>query len=299
MAICSLCITNEKLTAAIGKAGAKRVKLKSFAAAALPEGALINGVITDERLLTQALDELASRLPKNALKDIHIALRTSQIYVKRMTVPKMPHKKLLAWIADAFSDVAGGEEMFYDYMTLEHDKESGGQVALLCAAQKSMIEGIVKFFTAKGLSIAAIDTTLSAQIKLVRLLKETREGTFILLAMDGAGMDASLFVNGSFRFSNSLRLLAARGTPESVTEISRQVSSIIQFNTSERSGQNVSHVYVAGLRSGEERLYEALHATYGLEAGPLTDEEGCVVSPKDCKLPLTDYIHAVGNLIEL
>lgn len=298
MASCSLCITNERLSAVVGTANGGRVRLKSFAAAALPEGALINGVITDERLLTQALGVLCESLPKNALRDVRIAIRTSQISTKRMTVPALPRKKLITWVADTFSDVAGGEEMLYDYMPLEHDKVSGGQVALLCAAQKPMIESLVKYFEAQGVSIDSIDTALSAQIKLVRLLKETRGETFILLTMDGAGMDASLFVGGSFRFANSVRLLAERGTPESVAEISRQVSSIIQFNASERSGQNIAHVYAAGLRTDEDRLLSALEGTYGIEAGPLTDEAGCIVSPPESKLPLADYSLAVGNLID-
>jgi hypothetical protein len=295
----SLCISNEKLTAVCGSATPKRASVKSFASAMIPEGALLNGVITDERLLTLALDELREKLPKNALQDVKIALRTSLIYVKRMVVPALPQKKMLDWVSGAFSGVADNEELYYDYMFLERDSATGGHVALLGAAQKSMIAGLAKYFEAQNMSISSIDTTLSAQIKLMRLLDETRESTFILLVMDGVGMDAALFTGGSFRSNSSVRLFAERGTPESAAEISRQVSSIIQFNAAERSGQRITHVYIAGLRPGEERLFETLKAAYGLEACPLPDESDCVDSPPDSKLPLTEYVNAVGNLIDL
>lgn len=295
----SLCISNEKLTAVCGSATQKHASVKSFASAMIPEGALLNGVITDERLLTVALDELREKLPKNALQDVKIALRTSLIYVKRMVVPALPQNKLLDWVSGAFSGVADNEELYYDYMFLERDGATGGHVALLAAAQKPMIAGLAKYFEAQNVSIASIDTTLSAQIKLMRLLDETRESTFILLVMDGVGMDAALFTGGAFRSNSSVRLFAERGTPESAAEISRQVSSIIQFNAAERSGQRITHVYTAGLRPGEERLYETLKAAYGLEACPLPDASDCVDSPPDSKLPLTEYVNAVGNLIDL
>ncbi|MDO4571952.1 MAG: hypothetical protein Q4C13_01185 [Clostridia bacterium] len=295
----SLCITNEKLSLVCGSASARRIRVRDFAAATLPAGALINGVITDERLFKQALDELREKLPKKALRDVKIALRTSQIYVKRMPVPKMPSRKLLEWIAGEFAGVAGGEELLYDYALLERGREKGGQAALLCAVQRTLIENLARFFAAEGVSIACIDTALSAQIKLMRLFKRTREGTYILLMMDGDGMDASLYVNGAFRFSNSVRLLAERCTPESAAEISRQVSSIIQFNSSERSGQHVSNVYIAGLRPGEEGLIDTLQASYDLEAGVLEDAEGCIVPPPERRLPLPDFAAALGNLMDM
>ena len=94
----SLCITNEKLSAVCGTASLRQCNIQSFASAALADGTLLNGIITDERLLTMALDELRSKLQKNMMQNVKIALRTSFIYAKRMSVPHLPRKKLTsAW----------------------------------------------------------------------------------------------------------------------------------------------------------------------------------------------------------
>ena len=142
----SLCITNERLTAVCGAASLKQGNIQSFASASIVDGALLNGIITDERLVTIALDELRSKLPKNSLQGVRIALRTSFIYAKRMAVPHLPRKKMLGWIEGAFSDVGAREALYYDYMVLEQEKMAEGQVALLCAAQKAMIGSLAKYF---------------------------------------------------------------------------------------------------------------------------------------------------------
>lgn len=294
----SLCIMNERISAVVGTASGKRVRVKEFASVPLSEGTLINGVITDERLLTLALDELRDKIGKRALSNVRVALRSNQIFTKRMAVPAMPRRKILEWAAGEFADTAGSEELLCDYSILGKDAETGAQTALLCAAQKPMIESFITLLNGQGISIASIDTRLSAMIKLAGLLRETRESTFILLGFDGNSLDTQMFVGGEYHMSSSVRLFAERGTPESAAEISKQVSSLLQFNTARRSGAQVTHVYTTGLRAGEDRLRELLKSTYDLETGELTDEGGCIVSPADKPLPLTDYAGAVGNLID-
>jgi Tfp pilus assembly PilM family ATPase len=291
----SLSISNEKMTAVSGRAVKNRVLLTRFASVPLPAGAVINGVITDEKALGEGLKAL-SKAMGGKLGNVKLVLGSSQIYTKRGMVPKLPRKKVLELVAGEFSDLdAGDDEMIYDYAVLGDMGADKGNAALLCAAKKSLVGAYAELFAAGKMRLTGLTMTHDALCKLVRLLPQTREDSFVLLDFDGNTLDALLFVEGEFRFSNRIRLIADKGTPESTGEILRVVSSLIQFNTAQRSGHAVETVYLLGAGEREPLLSAGIQTTLDLTARELTDESGVIKAGDGFRLDA--FAFAVGNLL--
>lgn len=298
----SLYISNERITAVCGSAGTKGASIRRFAEAPLPEGSVINGVITNESGVVEALQSVRGVL-RGAMREVRLLVGSSQVYYKRAVIPKVSSKKKLAeWMGNEFSDVDAATDaddaLIYDYMPMQDLGGDKGESAFLCAARRSMIATYVELFGTQKIRLSCIDIAQAAQYKLMRLLRGAEGGTFIVLAFDGNTLDATLYVSGEYRFNNRIRLLAERGTPESTEEITRNVSSLLQFNLSERSGESVSDVYVIGGRENEEGLPASVQTAFDLPTRVLADENKVIkASGEGFDLPL--YAYAVGNLIRL
>ncbi|MEG1523944.1 MAG: hypothetical protein RRZ24_08940 [Clostridia bacterium] len=291
----SLYIANERITAVVGHAVDGHACIKQYASVPLAAGSVLGGVITDEKGLSEALLQLREAF-QGGWKRVRLVIGGNQINVKRAVVPKISQKQLKDWVANEFSDVELDDDaLICEYMLLSDLGKDKGNTALLCAAKESLIASYVELFDTLGIKIACINTTLPVLQKLVRFLEKNRQGACIVLSMDGNALDATLFVRGEFRFNNRARLIAARGTAESTAEISRMVSSIIQFNLSERSGESITNVYVIGCRPEENDMLQNISTAYDLPAAVLKDS-GHVVTAPDSAFALSDYAYAVANL---
>ena len=294
----SLYISNERLMAVCGRVNSRRIAIRAYAEMDLPAGSVINGVITNEAAFAEALKQLAGQMGKS-FADVRIVLNASRVYVKRAVLPRLPKGKLIELVAGEFTDVDtdADDELIYDCMTLRSLGAGQGNAALICAAKRSLVASYAELFDSLKIRLSGMDTVHAALIKLTGLLPQTREKTFIVLGLDGNTVDATLFTGGEFRLNNRARLIAERGTAESTAEISRMVSSILQFNASERSGAVIGGVFVIGARGGEAAMCASIAAAYDLPATALEDEGGLIAAPGDGTFELSQYAYAVGNLI--
>ena len=293
----SICIYNERIVAVRGRSTNRGVRIRRCASVPLPDQTMINGVVTDEARFAEAFRRLEGELGGPRLSHALIALSTSQIYVRRAVAPNLPKRKLLQWAENAFSDMdSADDELLYDCAVLSRLGRDRGSAALVLAAKKSLILAYDELFSALNARIDGIDSTHFALQKLIRLLKDTRDGTSIVLAFDGNVLDSTLYAKGLYRFSTRTRLLAERGTPEGAREVGRTVSSILQFNVSER-GDAVTDVYFTGLAPAEEGLMQSVAAAFTVNAAALCDPDKAVRFPRGSDARLADYACAVGNLI--
>ena len=294
----SLYISNQRLMAVTGSANQRRIQVKAYQEAALPAGSVINGVITNEGAFCQGVQELAKQMGKG-FTNVRIVLNASRIYTKRVVLPRLAKAKLMELVAGEFADLdtEADDGLIYDCMPLGAPSSMGqGRATLACAARASLVASYVELFNSLDVKLSGIDGAQSALIKLADTLPATKGETFITLGLDGNTLDASLFINGVFRHNNRNRLIADRGTPECIAEISKMVSSLIQFNASERSGAEIGNVYAIGLLPGESPLLNSIAAAYDVNATVLTDSSGLVSAPGE-GFALDQYAYAVGNLI--
>lgn len=287
----SLYLCNRTVYAAAGSGSRSGAAVKTLCQAELPEGCLINGVITNEAELTDALKDFfaAYQLPAQR---VALVAGGSQFQHKLVTVPDLPEKKLRPIVTRELGAAEG--QLLDDYMPLRRDPRTRSQTLLATRVEKSVVDSYVALAKAAGLTLCSIDMALACLIKLVRVLPPLADRTFIVLEFDGENLFAALFVQGQYSYSTRSRLFSERGTPGSAAEVAQKVSGILQFHLTNKSGHRITDVYFGGCGGAElERCRPAVEAL-GLAAARLPEAPGV-------RLPaghsLSDAVFVAGNLI--
>lgn|GEM_PF-132531 len=232
-----------------------QLKIQNFKTLPLEAGVLINGVITNEDALrdtiTTALEE-----DHNLFKNMNLIIDSSLIMTKNIEVPKLSPKALSALALGEFEDTAGN----YDDLIVDYSSIPGpiGQNMFCCAVEKRVLEPYVALFESLKIKINSIDIGLSAIIKYVSGTKDYNGMTFALNIVDGNNLLSLLFENGLYIFSNRSRLMADRGTDAFASELSTRLSSLIQFNKSEKSEHTLVMSLYAGLDEFELNTLKTL-----------------------------------------
>ena len=286
----SLYLCNRTVYAAVGSPARGGAALSVVCQAELPEGCLINGIITNEAALTAALKEFFSA---NALpaKRVALVLGGSQFQHKVLTLPDLPDKKLRSIVTKELG-MGAGSQTLDDWMLLRRDMKAHSQTVLATRVERSVIEGLLSAAKGAGLTLCCIDTGLSCLIKLVRAIPALAGRTFILLAFDGENLAALLFVQGQYSYSTRSRLFNTRGTPEAAAEIAQKLSGILQFHLTNKSDHRITDVYFAKCGAGELESCRPGAEALGLTVSMLPDAPGLRLPYGCCA---ADAVFAAGS----
>lgn len=288
----SLYLCSRTVYAAVGSPTANGARITAAAQTELPEGCLINGVITNEADLAAALKEFfaANKLPTNR---VALMAGGTQFMHRIVTLPAMSEKKRLAVLARELS--TGGAETkapLDDYMLLAHDGK--GDTVLATRVEQAVIAGYDALAKAAGFKLYSIDLGLAALIKAVRTVPALQKETFVLLQFDDDTISAALFEQGQYTYSTRSRLFNPRGSAESGTEIAQKLSGLIQFHTTSKSEHRIETVCFAGSTADDLAVCRPGCEALGLQVDRFPD------SPT-VRLPsgtaLADVLYAAGNLI--
>ena len=247
----SVYLSNEEILILSGTVTPKTIKIKKMISVPMPKHAIINGMLTNEEAIKAVLIQLRKKnvLPK---KGVRLVIDSSSILVKSENVPALRHKQLMELVRNTFAGmVETRTELLYDYAVINAQNMDGKGCTILCTAmEKNHAEMYISLFKEVGTELASIDISLNCVIKLLNFGAELKNRTYILATLDAEYMSSYLFVNGQYSFSGRNRLLAERGTADSAAEISRVISSIVQFHKAQKSEQDIENVYF--LRSSGE-----------------------------------------------
>lgn len=83
-------------------------------------------------------------------------------------------------------------------------------------------------------------------MKLCRRIKSLSATTFLMMVLDHNMLIQTLFVNNTFKMVKRTRIFSQVGTEEFDREIVKNISNMIQFNRSEKTGSEISCVYLCG-----------------------------------------------------
>jgi len=221
-----------------------RLIIEHFKTLPVEAGALINGVITNEDAIRQTLSEAMAENP-NLFRNVKLVIESSLIAVKNVEVPKLKPKELAALAATEFEDTAGNyEDMVVDYSNIPGPN---GTNMFCCGVEKRVIEAYVTLLESLKIRILSIDVGLNAIIQYVTGTRDYNGMTLALNILDGKDMRSILFENGLYIFSTRSRLMADRGTDAFADELSSKLSSLIQFNKSQKSNYVLNMSLYAGL----------------------------------------------------
>ncbi len=187
-----------------GSAGKNRVTIQDAATVRLDEGILLNGVITDERRLCEALNGLQPRIGKH----VDIVVESSEIHTKAVEIPFLRPAAIRQTVRREFGrDADRDEEPIYDYAVLENrvGNENRGRI-LCCAMSRALLEGYRALFSAMGVTLSSCDVGLHALIRAVSLFPSFDRSAYVLTTVERNRMSCALFEGNRYLFSNSARL---------------------------------------------------------------------------------------------
>lgn len=290
----SLYLCSRTVYAAVGSPTARGARITAAASTQLPEGCLINGVITNEADLAEALKAFFA---DNKLPTGRVALIAggSQFMHRIMEMPAMSEKKRLAVLSHELSS-SGAETTapLDDYMLLSRDAKTRTDTVLATRVEQSVIAGYDALAKDAGFKLTCIDLGLAAPIKAVRTIPALQNGTFVVLQFDDDTISACLFVQGQYTYSTRSRLFNPRGTAESGTEIAQKLSGLIQFHIASKSEHQIDTVYFAGADAKDFTVCRPGCEALALKVEQFPDSP-TVSLPKGTAL--ADVLYAAGNLI--
>ncbi|MCJ7835751.1 hypothetical protein MUB23_10165 [Cuneatibacter sp. NSJ-177] len=283
--ITSIYLSNRNIQVTLGDRGKTGQVKKSFSVQIL-EGSLLNGMVTDEAELTRQLEEIWSKyqLPK---KNVELVVDSSRWVSKVVTAPQAKPSVILKNLPLEFADSERQEDACYDYMTLRKLPEGKLQEVMAIMGDSAYVENYCQIFQHIGVELTKMTSARTSAIKLLTPLLAPKKQTCVVMILDGSTLNSMLWLNGAFAYVNKKRLFCERGGAELGMELVRNISSMIQFHASLKSGQEVKSVYLCGVSETELDLCrdsaEAAGFSLGINRLP---------SPEESE------IYSAGNLYE-
>jgi len=154
-------IGSESVRAAVVESGKGAPTLKRFAEMPLPPGVVDSGDIADEGAIAEVVAALwkRHRLPR---KRVVVGIANQRVIVRQVDVPHLEEEELVDALPFQVQDAIPipVEEAVLDYVPLEEFTSPEGDLMLsilVVAAQRDMVEGLVRIANSAGLSVLSID----------------------------------------------------------------------------------------------------------------------------------------------
>lgn len=243
-----------------GSASKTAIHVEDFKQVPLPDGAMINGIITNVDEMCEFLSTIAQEYHlqsgatgANTLlaQPSRIVIQASNIVTKIMEVPPTDESQIREFIKREFTQYgeisAEQDTNLYDYTVLNQIGPDGGVEILAASASRELIDDYRRSFEQATYNIEQIGIGVEALIKLVSLMPELTGQTYMLAQVESSRQTVSMFVDGTFRIFNGYRLTGEPGSDTWINEIGQNLSSMLQFSRAQRGQTELSAVHMAGL----------------------------------------------------
>lgn len=249
----------DKLNLVTGSASPTGIHVEDFRQIPLPEGAMINGIVTNVDLMTDFLGTIAQEYHlqngatgsnKLLTSPSTIVVQASNIVTKIMEVPPVDEAQIREFIKREFTQYGETSEAqdntLYDYTVLNQIGPGGGVEILAAGAASQMIDDYRRAFEQATYRIEQIGVGVEAIIKLVSLLPRLTGQTYMLAQVETSRLTTAMFIDGTFRIFNGYRLTSEPGSDGWVGEIGQNLASMLQFSRAQRGQSELSQIYLAG-----------------------------------------------------
>ena len=229
-----------------GRAEGKHIKIQNFGQIPLPKGGMINGIITDESIMTDFFMQVG-REQDLFRHPTYAVIVNNSVHMRIMDVPAVSENKILEFARTELLQRGGGDEDdVCDYTVLNPRSPAGGMTILAVGVSRTLIQSYREALPDAGFRLKGINIGINCLIKMVRFLPAIRKETCIVGIIDGRLLALTLFSGGEYRIANRYRIVHPEGSPEWCDEIGNHLSPMLQFSKSQRNDDHIEAVYFAG-----------------------------------------------------
>lgn len=254
----TLYFSNQSLQILQGELKNGALVVSRYVTVPMEAGGLINGVVTNEEILLAALRRARDDFDVE-FKNVSLVINTSLAVYKNLQVPKLKPAELLDVCRHEFEDSPNYDDLIMDYKGIAG--KDGAVNMFAVAMERGVLDNYVHLFADAGIKLARIDTGLSGLVDYVGHTAEYATRTFSMYAVDGNNLLYALFENGRYVFSSFARIMAQRGSEAYAIEMAGKISSLAQFNKSQKSGYEMTTALFAGIT--DEEVKQIAGATEG------------------------------------
>lgn len=292
----SFYISNTSIKAVSAVTGRKKSAIHKACRRNIPEGLIINGIITDENALCSELKQFCHENSLHTDNSI-LAISGKNIMSKIVNVPQTSSRNILKLVKNEFSDIENIQNYVFDYTVINPSNPDNTASLLACAADSDTIKSYDELFKNAGIRIKSMNIAVNTVVKLMRNFSGTEKTTCLLAVMDGNTLSPYLFTDGIFTFSNTSRLIQERGTEALINETAGIISSFIQFSKTLKNQSDISDVYFCGMNEQESKMCSRISGMLGINAAVLPRCCQDIVSYPD-NFRISEYIYNTGNLMK-
>ncbi len=239
---------NNQLQILQGEFKKDNLMISKFVTVPMQQGGMINGVITNEDILFDALQRAGDEFNVD-FKETKLVINTSLAINKNVPVPKLKPAELEEVCANEFEDSSNFDKLVMDYKGIAGKEGATNMFAV--AIEKDVVASYKHLFDRTGIKLKGIDTALSAVVDYIENTADYDSQTFALYVLDGNNLLYILFENGRYTFSSQARILAARETEAFYMEVTGKLSSLVQFHESQKSPYMLNKAYFSGATERE------------------------------------------------
>ncbi len=244
-------LSNTSIEVLTGTGSKKGVSVKRVYSMEVPEGSVLNGVITDASSLVDAIKQFWS-MNKLPSKGIDLVVNSPQIMVRVPDIPLLSEGKTLGYLKREYLERP--EEQILGYYRLGTDKTK--KLSKVCAeiADEEFLKSYLQVFSEAGVQLSDVFSGVGAAINLFKSTGFARNESCVVLIRDGMTVTAIFFVHGEYYYSTTTRVFSNPGTIEYAGEIAKVINQIDQFSRSQKLEDPISTIYLAGMDPGDESL---------------------------------------------
>lgn len=244
-------LSNTDIEVLIGSGSGKSVQVKKMYSAQLPEGCVLNGVITDAGSLVDTIGNMwkQCKLPAN---DVELVVNSPQIMVRVPDIPIQNVQKSVSYLRREYAEK--NEDQLLGFYRLFNDSKK--KTSKVCAevADGDFINTYLQVFAEAGVKLSGIQSAVGAAINFFHKTDFAQGGNSVVLIRDGMTVTAILFVMGIYYYSSTNRLFNTPGTEEYANELAKIINQIDQFSRSQKIENPISAIYLAGMEAGDDAL---------------------------------------------
>ena len=243
--ITSVYLSNNRIQIVVGERSKRMPRISQVIQEEVPEGSLLNGIITNEQELLEQLKEIWA-CHRLSTRNVELVLNSAKIVSKNVTFPNQNKKSIKKLLPMEFSDVQMEGNVIYDYVPLDSDRESHSHEVLAIMAEEAGLQSFVDLFKKMGVTLSKISFARVGIQNFLSQVKGLSQTGDIILLLDGNSLISILWSEGRLAYMDKKRLFVEPGEPGFVAEAVKSISNICQLQTSKNAEQPVGNIYTAG-----------------------------------------------------
>lgn len=231
----------------------------------LEPGSVVNGVLIKTNEILNIV-----KGNRKLLKNATVVLNSSNIQIKKVDHPQLKGSKLDSYIIREFS-IPDDASLVYGTTSRKIENQ---YKTIFMGVPVEIIKSYLQLFDEAKVKIGRFEVLQNGMAKFVKNKQDLAGQTFVLNLIEGNNLISVLIEAGEYVLTDRSRLLSEPGSEQFLEELLQKISSIIQFNRSQKSPYEITKSYYVGLPRESLLILEekGLERNIGLELVGFIDD---------------------------